>query len=269
VGKLVLGLVLSWKGILESLDYGQMEFFLFFLAVLGARVFLSHPFLAGVLLGLLPSLKLPWLFFFAPFFLKATQISKKFTWRLVSGYGLAVFSWSIGIPILLFGAERTWELTQAWRALLKAQPKALYASDINQSFFNLGLRWFSGDSPVDHQLLMAGVLLLSGAIFGLLWARSRKTPWSRSNLLGYLAPWMIFTQLLNPLAWRWGSVLLVGAPFAARPAASIKRKFLWALVGVLWALQQTPVVKVFGFVHWTDLHSYNLITLYWLVLVFL
>jgi hypothetical protein len=89
----------------------------------------------------------------------------------------------------------------------------------------------------------------------------------------WISPWLIMGQLINPLSWRWGSVYLIGACFAAfRPG----RRFLWfrgllwlAMIG-LFLVQQNPFVRgVLHMGHWTDLHEMGVITLYWLVILLL
>lgn len=253
--KLCLGLLLSWKGVLEVLDYGQMEFVLLILAVMGARSFFPFPFFSGMVLGFLPALKLPWIVFGLPFFLQAQ--SEQF-WKWVGGFVLAWVIWLFGIPVMFFGRERALALTQSWMQILRAQPFDLYLSDINQSLLALGLRLFQ-ESPQVQRLALAFTLISGGGLLGYLIQRRR---WI-SGELSTLTPWLLFVQLLNPLAWRWGSVFALGAPFAAQNRA------LWVLVLIFLALQQNPVVHLLGFSHWTDLHPYNLVTGYWLVLIFL
>ncbi|MCM2279457.1 MAG: glycosyltransferase 87 family protein [Oligoflexia bacterium] len=263
VGLLLVGLALSWKGVLETLDYGQLEFLILLLATLAARLYAFWPATAGFLLGLLPGFKLPWILFFLPFVLRALSHAEipyprnRFYRRLASGYFLAWFFWAAALPSLIFGPERAKELSQSWLKLLQLQPKELYLSDINQSLFSFGLR-LTGENP---ERVLALMLLASGALLAILIRRNRGYD-PRCGALAWITPWLLFTQLANPLAWRWGSVFAVGAPLCAR------RSWGWGLVLVLWLLQQTPVVKLLGFSHWTDLHGYGVITLYWLALVF-
>ena len=90
----------------------------------------------------------------------------------------------------------------------------------------------------------------------------------------WLSPWLLLTQLVNPLSWRWGSVFVVGAPFAiAVMSRSIGktavRSLLFSTVVVLWAFQLNFVVRPMGYHHWTDLHGYGILTLYWGLLLIL
>ncbi|MCM2324469.1 MAG: glycosyltransferase 87 family protein [Oligoflexia bacterium] len=263
VGLLVLGLALSWKGTLETLDYGQLEFLILLIATVAARLYAFWPATAGFLLGLLPGFKLPWILFFLPFVLRALSHREipyprnRFFRRLASGYFLAWFFWAAALPSLMFGPERAKALSQSWVRLLQVQPADLYLTDINQSLFSFALRLSGGSA----ELVLALVLLSSGALLAVLIRRNRKFV-PENGTLAWISPWLLFTQLANPLAWRWGSVFAVGAPFGARFSWG------WAVVLLLWLAQQTPVVKLLGFEHWTDLHGYGVITLYWLALVF-
>jgi hypothetical protein len=84
----------------------------------------------------------------------------------------------------------------------------------------------------------------------------------------WLHPWLLATQLANPLAWRWGSVLALGVGERLQRGAELRRASWGILIGILllWLSQQTPIVRVFGFHHWTDLHRYGVVTFYWLLL---
>lgn len=266
--RLTLGIILSWKGVLEAFDYGQMEFFLWLLIVVSARLIFSFPFLSGVVLGFLPALKLPWLVLFFPFVMSLNRSRSKF----LIGYATAFVLWLAVIPVVLFGLERAEQLTQAWIELLRVQPHDLYVSDINQSFFGMGLRFFSlFFDPSSRPLFtfsFAWMLIASGIVMGLLIRRGPRGPFAS---LSYLTPWLLWAQLMNPLAWRWGSLFALGAPFAVDQVRPLRRKSLtlWIGILVLWGLQQNPIVRFFGWSHWTELHSVNLITAYWLGLLLL
>ena len=89
VGRLVLGLVLAWKGTLETMDYGQLELWLVGLAAAAAATFETAPVFSGLLLGLLPGFKLPWALLFLPFALAARTEHRKRAHRFrrfLSGY---------------------------------------------------------------------------------------------------------------------------------------------------------------------------------------
>jgi len=264
--RLTLGVILSWKGVLETFDYGQMEFFLWFLIMVAARLLFSFPFFSGLFLGFLPALKLPWLALILPFVMGIRQGSLKCILKcrlkFLTGYAIAFVLWLAVIPVSLFGLERAWQMTRAWVEVLQVQPRDLYISDINQSFFGMGLRFFS------FALSFAWMCIASGLVMVFLIRRGSRRPFAS---LSHLTPWLLWVQLMNPLAWRWGSLFALGAPFAADTSQPYRIKNLILLIGilVLWALQQNPVVRLLGWSHWTQLHPFNLITAYWLVLLFL
>jgi hypothetical protein len=165
-------------------------------------------------------------------------------------------------------------MSQEWFQLLKTQPSTLFANDVNQSLWASVGRWvnvFALDSASMMSALgIAGVL--AGLLMGLLVLRRPYAPTAQDSFV-WITPWLIMGQLVNPLSWRWGSVYLIGAAFAAfRPG----RRFLW-FRGLLWLavigfflLQQNPFLKtVLGLHHWTELHEAGVITLYWVTLLLL
>jgi hypothetical protein len=257
--KLFLGLLLSWKGVLETFDYGQMEFVIWLLAVSGARLFFVSRFWSGIFLGFLPAFKLPWAILAVPFLIQEGALV------FFRGYLIAWVLWLGVIPLSIFGFDLALRLTQAWMGILRVQPHELYLSNINQSFLGVGLRVFHSMGTQGYVLALASTLIISGGVLGLMIRRTQ------SAHLRNPTGWLIFTQLVNPLAWRWGSVFALGTPFSVQVIRPIRWQTwsLWVCLAVLWALQQSPVVQFLGFSHWTDLHSYSLITLYWLVLLFL
>jgi hypothetical protein len=283
VGWLFAGLVLSWKGILETLDYGQLELLILGVAVAGAATLRRAPLVSGFLLGLLPGIKLPWVLVFLPFLINAatpepdTRRRRRFS-QLATGYFLAWFTWAAAIPSLMFGPEKAKALSQSWLRLLETQPPGLYTSDLNQGLFGSALRWLG---PGREALALGLSLAVSGLLLGVLIARLARNYRERDSL-GWITPWLLATQLFNPLAWRWGSVYAVGAPLAsergarAKPALEIGpvsagaiRWALWAALVPLWLAQQSPVVKLFGVSHWTELHPYGVVTAYWATLILL
>jgi hypothetical protein len=188
---------------------------------------------------------------------------------LISGYFFSWFVWGVAIPTFVFGTDRTMVLTREWLEILRSQPAALYWSDMNQSAWMSVLRWIGG-----NPLIGLGVVsLLGGYLMGCLTTRNLKSTPGR-DVFSWLSPWLILTQLLNPLAWRWGSVFLVGIPFAVAGLSvsrekNIARTLLMGGVGVLWLLQLNPVVQRLGYHHWSEMHQYGLLTAYWFILLVL
>ena len=140
---LLLGIVASWKGILETLDFGQMESVCFFLAVISTRLFIHYPLLSGLLIGLLPAIKLPWALLSIPFIADGILSREyKSALRFVTGFLSAIFSWGVVIPVLAFGLNQSLDLYQDWFLVLQAQPIELFKSDYNQSLWITLERFF-------------------------------------------------------------------------------------------------------------------------------
>jgi len=278
---LIIGVVLSWKGILECFDYGQVEVFIFPILIIATSIYTRYTLLAGALIGMLPWLKAPLLFMIVPFAVASSRREREdgkpplrrlklFT----SGFLFSSVFWGAGLPSLAFGPDKAMRMSQDWFNLLRTQPPSLFANDVNQSLWASVSRWVDvhGTAGVSSfsGLGIAGVL--AGLLMGLLILRRPYAPTAQDSFV-WISPWLIMGQLLNPLSWRWGSVYLVGSAFAAfRPG----RRFLW-FRGLLWLgvlalflLQQNPFVKaVLGLNHWTELHEAGVITLYWVALLLL
>lgn len=263
-GKLLLGWILAWKGILETFDYGQAEPILIVITVLAAFFEKRrNGAVTGFLLGLLPALKLPWLLLAVPFGIRR-GLERLPLGPLLWGYGTAVVGWAMILPAVAFGPSRAWSLTQSWRYLLAHQPSQLFTVDINQSLWMQAQRWWgAGPFAVGFSWVVLG-LLLAWLIRNL-----ERLP-ARAGAFDWLPSWWLFGQLVSPLAWRWGSVVAIGAPWAASGRSRRVRQILWAGIAILWLLQLNPVVKALGsglgYEHWTDLHRTGVITLYWLLL---
>ncbi len=268
-----IGLALAWKGVLETLDYGQLELIILLLVVMAAVLRRRHPLIAGFLAGTLPWFKLPWLLLGLPLILgnvasvQGPGRKEKKLRLVISGY---LFSWFVlgaAVPSLVFGPERAMQLTQGWIALLRNQPHALYFSEINQSVWISSMRWIGGNPLVPIGL----VACAAGFILGSFISRSLRLV-SNRDVFAWLSPWLILTQLLNPLSWRWGSVFLVGAPFAIAAGSSRSRSFriTVAFIALLFfLLQMNPVVQALGYHHWSDFHGYGVVTGYWISLLLL
>jgi len=278
---LFIGLLISWKGILETFDYGQLEVFLLSLALISAALLNRWALVSGLIAGFLPWIKLPWVLLLLPFMTAATVRTERRGRLFFSGYLASCFTWGAAVPSLLYGSERAKLLSQDWLGVLRTVPSAVYQSDANQSIWFSAIRWFGQELLPSSGL--AGLAL--GLILGLLMARAsdpgiyRKTP-----ALAWISPWLVFTQLLTPLAWTWGSVFLIGMPMTAGWSAwnsqpdetgdSLRvqknlRFSIVAIIALLWMLQQNPVASSLGFGHWSDFHGVGLLTAYWLSMLVL
>lgn len=278
---LMIGVLLSWKGILECFDYGQVEVFIFPVLILATSIYTRYTLLSGALIGMLPWIKAPLLFMLVPFVVASSrrerEDGKPPLRRLklfVSGFLFSSVFWGAGLPSLTFGPDRALRMSQDWFHLLKTQPGSLFANDVNQSLWASVGRWVDASSsdPASTMTALGIAGVLAGLLMGLLVLRRPYAPTAQDSFV-WISPWLIMGQLVNPLSWRWGSVYLIGAAFAAfRPG----RRFLW-FRGLLWIgvlalflLQQNPFLKtVLGVHHWTELHESGVITLYWVSLLLL
>ena len=274
---LVFGLALSWKGILECMDYGQVELFIFPILIIATSVYTRQTMLSGALIGMLPWIKLPLLFIVVPFLFASSRRDRdeiKPPMRRLklfsSGFLLSSVFWGAALPSLAFGPDRALKLSQAWFQVLKTQPMNLFQSDMNQSLWASVGRWGADLHSPMAALGLAGVVC--GLLIGLLVLRRPYTPTAQDGFV-WITPWLIMGQLVNPLSWRWGSVYLIGVCFAAfRPGRRFMwfRGLLWVLAFLFFMLQQNPFVKgVLGLNHWTQLHELGVVTLYWLALLLL
>jgi hypothetical protein len=281
VGFLVLGLALSWKGLIENLDYGQLDLFLFSLALISGALLPRWPFFAGLIAGTLPWFKLPWALLIFPLWVLSRPsdapggtggLDPRAPRRLrmmVSGFAASCLIWGAAVPSLIFGSDRAIEYSQSWLALLRTQPDSIYLHDMNQSIWILLPRWW-GSIPAMPSLGTIGLtLVLAGIALGILIS----APSRGRGALATFTPWILLLQLLNPLAWRWASLILVGVPFACDRTGSANRQpTAWAFAGwgavtALWLIQLNPFVRLLGAHHWTELHPFGTIGMYWLVLL--
>ena len=265
VGRLFVGLCLAWKGIIESLDQGSNEMLILSLATFAASIFTRFPFISGVLVGFLPWLKLPWVFLILPFVLagRPGRRSRIF----ISGVVLSLFFWAAMVPSLAFGPENAIKLSQAWVDVLRNQGHEFFLRDLNQSIWGLFARLYG--EKIGYAVGLPFIIV--GFLLGLLIRRKPQTI-PTQDTLSWLTPWMLFTQILNPLSWRWGSVYLAGSLFATQKG-SLGSKWVRVLLGIglfaLWALQLNPVVQSIGIHQWTELHTYGIVTGYWFLILVL
>jgi hypothetical protein len=262
---LAVGYALAWKGILETLDYGQIELLIFSVAIGAGVLLIRKPRISGALAGTLPWFKLPWGGLAVPFILILLRndvdgLAHRKLKRWLTGFIGSMIFWGAAVPSWLCGAEEAKHFSHDWLVLLKAQPADLFSSPINQSLLSSMTRWLGGSG-----LLGLGLCaVLGGYLLGRLLVKTKGQ--ETTETLSWLSPWLLWVQLMNPLSWRWGSLFAVGMPLAARPGRAS-----WVLapvILVLGCLQLNPVVQVLGFQHWTDLHPLGVVTLYWLALMF-
>lgn len=273
---ILAGVVLAWKGIIETLDYGQLEFFIFFTSILCARIFQKRPLRAGVIMGAMPWLKLPWLLLSAPYFLSLLGKDRKKAVHYFLSYGFSFLGFGLLLPFLFFGKARFLEWTQSWLVLLKVQPESLFLGGLNQSFWSTAQRLFQMNTGIGKiaAVLMGLVLIIFSVklIFKTVIKLNvdSKTKHENLNPIAWITPWLIFMQLLNPLSWRWSSMMLVGVFFSlpSKLETTQKREKIFYFVSfiffiVLFVFQIMPW-KSFGMGEWAEYwNTLGLVTLYW------
>ena len=246
LGLLFVGLLFTWKSLLEALDFGQLEVLAFLLLSLS----FSTGRLAATAAALFPFLKLPW----GVFSLGWSIRTRAKYWRTAS---LVVFLFGVGAPLLMFGGRGGLQSYSDWWHVLNAQPASILVKEVaNQSLSALFGRLFG--SPWVGLLNAALVLVVTARI-----------SWKRRGEEGSLTPltrWAVAALLANPLSWRWGGLLLLATPWVVADRwQRLETRGLTAALIAHWLFQQTPVVRAFGWNHWTDLHPYGFITLGWLL----
>jgi hypothetical protein len=271
---LLAGVALSWRGVLEALQFGQVELILFFILITASSLFSRWPFFTGCLLGLLPWIKAPYGLLMIPFILAANRREVFGDPRptlprlklLFSGIVFSSVFWGAAVPSMMFGPDRALALSIDWAKMMKLQPTQFFSVGPNQSLWIAVDRWFNLRGPAEF-----GVgAILGGWLLGVLLMRRPSSPAAQDSFI-WITPWLILNQLLNPLAWRWGSVFLVGSFFSAsrpnRPTLGFVRVLLWLTIFVLFLLQQNFFVRPWlGLQTWTELHDLGTVTLYWLLL---
>lgn len=265
---LILGIAISWKGLLETLDYGQIEFILLLFTVVAGHFLEQRRLFSGFLLGCLPWLKLPWGLLILPYGFASIRAGWSEIKKFLGAYLCGTFVLSILAPSFIFGPAQIGKLMASWLVVLQVQPPELFLGDENQSLWSTLSRWISHGPILGG---MSGVLIVILCMSLLLKAVLQKRTVAEVGALAWITPWLILTQLLSPLGWRSGSMLLIGAPFLFRVAAPSRRKSLyWLLclaVFLLLLLQQNPIAQFIGFSHWTDLHHWGAVTLFWILIL--
>lgn len=266
-GFLVLGILLSWKGLLETLDYGQLEFAFFFFGILATRLLKTRPWISGLILGTLPWIKLPWGFLLIPF-------AGFYLWKkefhgltqLLIGAAASTLFWVILAPLASFGWSSTLLLYSDWFMILENQPKTLYWNEINQGLNAALLRLFG---PEQSMAAFIPYLLLSVFFIWRLLKTTMKQRSSSTEPMAWVAPWLLLAQIVSPLSWRWSSLVLTGIPFAFPTAGFIRNRkvriALYCLLGVSFFFLQNAGARVFGYSHWTELNPYSSVLIHWMI----
>jgi hypothetical protein len=221
-----LGVLLAAPGIRESFLSGHIEFWILSVSVLAAALLRPRPGFAGFFLGLLPGLKPGWVLLFLPYLI----VTMTAQWDLygkrskraryyITGYLIGIVTWGAVIPSLVFGNERARVLLESWFRQLSSAPMSMFLSADNQSVWAGGMRWFEHAPGIG--LGLAAILL--GLLFGVLVLRPLPT---LSEPLRWLSPWLLFVQLFHPISWKWGSLFMVGAPFALWDRAQEEKPWL-------------------------------------------
>ncbi len=275
---LVLGLGFAWRGILATMDHGQLELIALGFAVLSALFLRRASAVSGFLAGALPWIKLPWLILAFPLVVVLLSRREAKLSGFFSGYFAACFAFGAAIPAVVFGSDRALELSQAWVQLLRERPVAAYFDHANQSLWTSAVRWV-GELGYENLFLGLGGV---GVVAGLLLGRMTQKTIDRADTpqfspLAAIGPWLILVQLINPLSWWWGSVHAVGIPFAALAGGDGRREVrpgplrsaLWALAIGLWLLQVGAIGRLAGLGTLNDYFAYGAGTLWWLALLLL
>lgn len=269
---LLASLTLAWKGLIETLDFGQMEYVLL-AAGAGALALSRRRVLAGsVFISLLACIKPAWGLLLVPAAMVVTPSSlrSRVFVRAVIGFGLGMIFWIALFPRMLWGWEGGAELTAQWIAQLGQQPAAFFSTDAyNQGFgVSVGrwLLWIPGVS-VDAARVIAVLLSLLMLLFAASRFVHRDQAQDRAAALG---PWFLLLQILNPLGWRWGSMLIslqsASLGYAFDRFSKKRRLFFAALISILFLLQLNPVAHLLGQSSWTAFHDFGVVTAYWLAI---
>jgi hypothetical protein len=272
VAALLAAALLSWRGLSESVESGTVD-----LILLGATVFagviLRHlPFVSGMLVGSLPWIRVPWILMLFPFVLALMSSEWDFYGRrakptrvFLTGALVASFVWGAAIPSVVFGNERARDLIFSWFSTLASTTSEFFVSPANQSAWASFARW----SGADSMLSLAAVLIWGGFVLGVMLSRPiRAIAWS------WLTPWLLLTELLSPVSWRWGSLFAVGVPFALLTPRKDRwiqargvRLALWVSIALCWVLQFSVVNRWIGGGSWTEFHDMGIVTVYWMSLL--
>lgn len=252
---LALGLLWSWKGLLEALDFGQLEIIGIAPLLLGFHWSTRRPLLAWACAACLPFLKLPWLVASLGMALAARR-----SWRTGWAVSAAVLALAGAlVPWVVFGGGAG-QAYADWVQVLGLQSSEILVTEpANQSL-----------SAVSGRLL--GQAWLGLALAGALgaWQLWRYRHGGHGPVL-YASglSWLALLCLASPLSWRWASLWFVELPLGlAQQWHRRKVRILAAVLAASWLLTQNPVVQALGLQHWTELHRAGWISAQWLLVFF-
>lgn len=270
---LALGLLAGWQGILDTLSAGRVEFLILCLAMAAVSLRRRVPLLSGAMAGTLPWIQLPWLLLLLP--LTVVNVKslagkgrlEKRVRLVITGYFLACFFWGAAFPVWVFGTERAQAFTRQWIELLFSTGPELFVSPSNQSIWISVQRWLNLSGSETWGLGLTALVL--SLFLGIFTARLLRTVPGREGY-SWITPWLLLAQLLNPLAWRFGSVFAVGAFFSSALESQLSsraRALAWALFSVAFVLQFVPLLQFLGVENPALLQAQGVTTVYWLSLL--
>ncbi len=247
---LALGLLWSWKGLLEALDFGQVEVAAIAPLLLGFALAPTAPAVSVALAALLPFIKLPWIL--ASIGIVFAARPKKWDdWLPAVAVVLAL---GLALPLILFSGATVYA---DWLEVLRIQPTTILVTEpANQSLSAVFGRTLGYP---ELGVVLAGLLVAFQAVRA--YQRRRFAVDPEADAL----TWLSLLCLVSPLSWRWASLWFIQLPLVT--ARGWKDSQVRTLTGVLvltWLLTQNPVVRFFGLNHWTDLHSGGWVTLQWM-----
>lgn len=186
----LMGGALAWVGLRAQIAEGRLDLLAFGLALLASLLCVRSPFLAGILIGIVPWLFPGKLLLIYPFVARNASKGKLRMARLLSGVLLAWFSLGAALPSLAFGSERALKWSQEWAKLMIER--------------------------MPHGPTLGIVLVF----LGILMARIQFFLSKLNNISGpaWIGVWLLLADLLGWLvgATNWTGISLFTLPFIAR-----------------------------------------------------
>lgn len=227
------GIALSWNALETSFHMGQMDVLALFLAVLAARVYRRNRALSGFVLGLMPWIKLPWLLVTIPFLQTAARQGPRKLAKFFAGLFASLFFWGAGLPSLVFGPDRSLLLSQKWMDSIQLRPDRILLMPENESAWAIVSR-LTGNSTLGAGITGIVCAFVLSTLIQRPVPSSAKSVDKNGGVLGWLTPWLMFTQLFAPIAYPWGALVTVGVPLAILYAIPVRRSLLgtWIQIGI-------------------------------------